>query len=166
MRALRAVWPCLLLIASAASAGEIHKWVDKDGVVHYGDAPPAEDPSTVVDVRVSQPSSKPYVPATAPAPVSAASQPANATTPDSAKKQVVANKPTISELMKGESPDAKRARLIKECEESRGVDCKSPQTLARMERREKPLTAEQRAAFRNDPKLQEYCLRYPNQQGC
>lgn len=165
MRAHRALWPCLLLIASAASAGEIHKWVDKDGVVHYGDAPPAQDQSAVVDVRVSQPSSKPYLPAPAPTPASAATPAANTAASDAGQKRA-ANKPSIAELMKGESPEAKRARLIKECEESRGVDCKSPQTLERMERKEKPLTSEQRAALRNNPKLQEMCLRHPQLEGC
>ena len=34
------LWPvCLVLLASAAT-GEIYKWVDDKGVVHYGDQPP------------------------------------------------------------------------------------------------------------------------------
>jgi Domain of unknown function (DUF4124) len=150
MRALRTLWPCLLLIACAASAGEIHKWVDKDGVIHYGDAPPPEDQSqaTVVDVRVSQPSSKPYLPATQP--TNATAPAANASAHDATKPQVK-NGPPIAEVAKGESAEAKRARLIKECEASRGVDCKSPETLARMEKKEKPLTAEERAAMKNNP---------------
>lgn len=165
MRALRTLVPCLLLIASAASAGEIHKWVDKDGVVHYGGAPPAEDPSTVVDVRVSQPSSKPYLPQSAPAQAHAsAAAPAANVAAQNAKKKA-SNGPSFAEIMKGESLEAKRARLIKECEESRGVDCDSPKTLERMARKEIPLTAEQRAANRN-PQQQEFCLRHPNQPGC
>lgn len=164
MRAHRALWPCLLLIASAASAGEIHKWVDKDGVVHYGDAPPPaeQQESTVVDVRVSQPSSKPYLPAPAPTPAAAATpaQPNAAASP--ARKGH-----TLAEITKAkvESPEAKRARLIKECEESRGVDCDSAQNLARMEKKEKPLTAEERAANRN-PARQAFCVRNPTQPGC
>ncbi len=30
----------ILLLACTAHAGSIHKWVDEDGNVHYGDAPP------------------------------------------------------------------------------------------------------------------------------
>ncbi len=30
----------ILLLAGAAQAGSIHKWVDEEGNVHYGDAPP------------------------------------------------------------------------------------------------------------------------------
>jgi hypothetical protein len=139
MRALRTLWPCLLLIASAAPAGEIHKWVDKDGVTHYSDAPQPEEQlqTTVVDVRVSQPSSKPYLPATKP--VNATTAPATntpATAAQDASKAQVKNGPTNAELTQGESAEAKRARLIKECEASRGVDCKSPETLARMEKKE------------------------------
>lgn len=165
MRAHLAPWLSLLLIASAASAGEIHKWVDKDGVVHYGDAPPPaeQQEATVVDVRVSQPPSKPYLPAPAPTPAAAATpaQPNAAASP--AKKATSGH--TLAEITKGESPEAKRARLIKECEDSRGVDCSSPQNLARMEKKEKPLTAEERAANRN-PARQGFCVRNPTQPGC
>ncbi|MCA0899945.1 MULTISPECIES: DUF4124 domain-containing protein [Microbulbifer] len=38
--------PCVLaacaFTASPASAGELYRWVDKDGKVHFGDRPPAE----------------------------------------------------------------------------------------------------------------------------
>ncbi len=30
----------ILLLAGSVQAGSIHKWVDEDGNVHYGDAPP------------------------------------------------------------------------------------------------------------------------------
>ena len=33
---------CVLLAASSAHAGKVYRWVDKDGVVHYGDRPPAD----------------------------------------------------------------------------------------------------------------------------
>lgn len=33
----------LLLVFSAAQAGELYRWVDKDGVVHYGDSPGSVD---------------------------------------------------------------------------------------------------------------------------
>lgn len=32
----------IALLCAAAQAGEVYKWVDKDGVVHYGDQPKHE----------------------------------------------------------------------------------------------------------------------------
>lgn len=55
-----------LLVAAAVHAGELYRWVDKDGVVHYGDAPgsvdaeqlkisppPEQDASAVEDASIS-----------------------------------------------------------------------------------------------------------------
>lgn len=36
-----------LAMAGAAQAGEMYRWVDKNGVVHYGDAPQAQDAKRV-----------------------------------------------------------------------------------------------------------------------
>lgn len=42
----------LLLVGSTSlHAGSIHKWVDENGNVHYGDAPPAETKSENVRVQ-------------------------------------------------------------------------------------------------------------------
>ena len=40
-----------VLFASAPLASEIHKWVDAEGNVHFGDRPPADAETTAVDVR-------------------------------------------------------------------------------------------------------------------
>lgn len=44
-------------VIAPLQAGEIHKWVDSDGNVHYGDAPPV-DVSTQ-NIRVQRPPSNP-----------------------------------------------------------------------------------------------------------
>ena len=41
----------LLLVSASLHAGSIHKWVDENGNVHYGDAPPAETKSENVRVQ-------------------------------------------------------------------------------------------------------------------
>ena len=47
----------LLMISTSLSAGTIHKWVDEDGNVHYGDAPPVS--AKTQDVRVQSAPSNP-----------------------------------------------------------------------------------------------------------
>ena len=47
----------ILLLACTAHAGSIHKWVDEDGNVHYGDAPPVS--AKTENVRVLSAPSNP-----------------------------------------------------------------------------------------------------------
>jgi hypothetical protein len=50
----------LLVLACSATAGtEVYKWVDKDGVVHYGDEPPEDTKSEKLTIE-----SAPSIPAT------------------------------------------------------------------------------------------------------
>ncbi len=39
---------CLLLVCAAASAGDVYKWKDKDGQVHYGDKPKSGQAESVM----------------------------------------------------------------------------------------------------------------------
>lgn len=49
---------CLaVLFPGILAAAGVHKWVDKDGKVHYSQAAPKEKPSTESQVRVSRPPS-------------------------------------------------------------------------------------------------------------
>jgi hypothetical protein len=47
----------ILMVATSASAGAIKKWVDEDGNVHYGDAPPIS--AKTENVRVQSAPSNP-----------------------------------------------------------------------------------------------------------
>jgi hypothetical protein len=40
---LRLLLPLLLCVCSAYAADEVYRWIDKDGVVHYGAQPPNKD---------------------------------------------------------------------------------------------------------------------------
>lgn len=42
MKRIVLLWGCLALMPSDLQAGELFRWVDAQGRVHYGDAPPAE----------------------------------------------------------------------------------------------------------------------------
>lgn len=39
----RIMFAAILALIGAAQAGDLYRWVDKNGVVHYGDAPQAQD---------------------------------------------------------------------------------------------------------------------------
>jgi hypothetical protein len=41
----------LCAVAACAAAQDIYRWVDERGVIHYGEKPPANRPSTVVNTR-------------------------------------------------------------------------------------------------------------------
>lgn len=43
-----------IFLFSFPCASEIHKWIDSDGVVHFGENPPQQGSSNVVDVEVVQ----------------------------------------------------------------------------------------------------------------
>lgn len=44
---------CLALVLSPASGGEIFRWVDEKGGVHFGDRPPAETEAAEVRLRIN-----------------------------------------------------------------------------------------------------------------
>lgn len=44
---------CLFLMLPAIASGEIYRWTDAEGRVHFGDEPPGEHPSEQVTVRVN-----------------------------------------------------------------------------------------------------------------
>jgi len=50
----------VLVVSTSLNAGTIHKWVDENGNVHYGDAPPAKTKSE--NVRVQSAPSNPGKP--------------------------------------------------------------------------------------------------------
>jgi glutaredoxin len=43
----------LLVLALPANAGEIHRWTDSQGNVHFGDRPPATADSEIVKLRIN-----------------------------------------------------------------------------------------------------------------
>jgi len=60
--ALLALGMILMLICGSSYAQKtVYKWVDEDGVVHYGEEPPGESPEAEVDVFTTDPA-PPYVP--------------------------------------------------------------------------------------------------------
>lgn len=67
-----------LTAAGSAFAGEVYKWKDANGAVHYGQKPPAKGAYTVVKVNDVAPSKPAATPAQASASTTAASTAATA----------------------------------------------------------------------------------------
>ena len=53
------LFPLLAAAASLAAAGEVHRWKDADGRVHYGDKPPAGVAAKPVAVPAAGPATRP-----------------------------------------------------------------------------------------------------------
>ena len=99
-----------LIAAGTAAAGEIYKWTDEEGNVHFGDRPDGEEPEKVAIQSRS----------TDPARVQASVQARAAATAKSAEEKAAAAQqgPTADELQaqadkKAEKCDTYRARLQK-----------------------------------------------------
>src|SRR5690606_40415401 len=60
-----ALMGALLAASAPATAYEIYKWTDEDGVVHYGDERPQSAPSPVETLHVPETNSPDYDPAEA-----------------------------------------------------------------------------------------------------
>lgn len=55
MRALAFVLAgALLVLACTPAAAQVYRWTDEEGVVHYGDRPPAQGGGEAVDLRPSE----------------------------------------------------------------------------------------------------------------
>lgn len=66
MRRMILACSVLLALSTTVSAGQIYKWVDAQGNVHFGSQPPEGQKAAEVNPNISQP--KPPAPQAAPAP--------------------------------------------------------------------------------------------------
>lgn len=143
----------LAVCAAAPASAQINKWVDENGRVHYGDRPPANKPSTTVQIQKSPPMATNEAP--------------NATTGKPSvepPKAGAAGDPQI-DAVKAKEVQKQRERLIVECKNNRGINCDSPETVKQMQNEDTPLTAEQRRSQRNEPQS-DFCSRNPKIPGC
>ena len=90
----------MLSCGSSYAQKTVYKWVDEDGVVHYGEEPPGELPEAEVDVFTTDPA-PPHVPpaqtAVKPPPASKADV-ANQSSPSAIQPPPPIRKPDITEM--------------------------------------------------------------------
>jgi hypothetical protein len=108
-----------LLIISAIACGsvyaqqKVYKWVDEDGVVHYGEEPPGESPEVEVDVFITDPAPA-YVP-----PVQSTIQSPSTSKTDvekQPKQQEIQTRPPVKQI---DIMDMSLAELDRRCEAAR-----------------------------------------------
>ncbi len=159
MTARLALCAALVAIAALPAAAQVHRWVDEQGRVHYGDRPMGGS-GTTLRIRAES--------ATAPLATPAGGQPAPAAPAPVAGQrpvpQAAATKPragsstsTIDRMLAQQQASATgvpvaptaqtpgMAALIAQCKANRGVDCDTPQGLRSLQRENTPITREEQA---------------------
>ena len=142
----RATGACLLLvlIAAVAEAGTVYRWVDENGVVHFGDVPPPG--KRAIEQNLPAPPPRPAAaPAQAPGtaagsatPAAAASGPARVVIVDRDEVPLGGSQHAVSGKVKNEGGQEARgvAVTIRVVEPTQGEECLtdeiavSPSTLA------------------------------------
>ncbi|WP_252274569.1 DUF4124 domain-containing protein [Pseudomonas subflava] len=66
MRRMILACSVLLALSTGASAGQIYKWVDDQGKVHFGSQPPEGQAAATVNPNISQPKAPPQKPVATP----------------------------------------------------------------------------------------------------
>jgi hypothetical protein len=133
------------------AAAQVHRWVDAQGRVHYGDRPLGESGTTL---RIRPEAATP--PAAGSAGAGAAQRPAPPPRAAPLGAPAPAPKPaTVDRLITQQraagpaAPPTARspgmAQLIAECKANRGVDCETPQGMRRMQQENTPPTSEEQA---------------------
>ena len=90
----------MLSCGSSYAQKTVYKWVDEDGVVHYGEEPPSESPEAEVDVFTTDPA-PPYVPPAQTAvksPSASAADVANPSVPSATQTPPAIIEPEITEM--------------------------------------------------------------------
>lgn len=124
MKKMWLVW-CLCCMAWPLQA-DVYKWLDADGKIQYGDAPPKGVNATRVSGGVmvvpafTPPAATPSAPAAAPAPAEIESGPRSGGISARAASSAAAS----SGANRAE-PENLRERLLEACRRSRGTNCES-----------------------------------------
>ncbi|MBI5720476.1 MAG: DUF4124 domain-containing protein [Burkholderiales bacterium] len=168
---------CAALLAAAAAppvTAQVHRWVDEQGQVHYGDRPMS---TTASRLRIRAESAT--APAAAPAaPAAAAHRPAQAVAEAAAKPAAGSSTSTIDRMLARQraaaaapqaAPTAQSpgmAASIAQCKAHRGVDCETPQGLRNLQRENTPITREEQARIAGVRARRAACARAQGSLGC
>lgn len=171
---------CVLTLALLAlpAVAQVHRWVDEQGRVHYGDRPLGAQ-GTTLRIRAESataPTDRAATPARAPvagtgAPAGGAQgsmKPASAARPSSTVDRMITQQRLAAAPTAG-APTAQTpgmAALIAQCKANRGVDCDTPQGMRNLQRENTPITREEQARIAGLRARRATCARVPGSQGC
>ena len=136
----RLILMCACVSASSVAIGQVYKWVDENGKVHYGDRPSEQQPTT----RIAAPKAS----ASAGEPAHRRAQ-ADCNSSDCGK--AITNQVRTNPLASGQrsrpratpttgiaSDSAQKAKA--DCKANRGVDCDNPAVVSQWARQNTPAT--------------------------
>lgn len=107
MRAMILKVGLLLVLSSAAMAGQIYKWVDAQGVTHFDAQPPAGQNSTPIETK------------TPPAPAATPSTPSTPATPKSGAPSSIDPKQKAADAKVKQEISAAQQRTDEYCDQAR-----------------------------------------------
>ncbi|MBL8345248.1 MAG: DUF4124 domain-containing protein [Rubrivivax sp.] len=167
---------CAALVAAAAlpAAAQVHRWVDEQGRVHYGDRPMSAS-GTTLRIRAESataPVAVPAVPAAtaqrpAPAPVAAPAKPTPGSSTSTVDRMLARQR--AADAASQTAPTAQTpgmAALIAQCKANRGVDCDTPQGMRNLQRENTPITREEQARIAGLRARRASCSRAQGSLGC
>jgi hypothetical protein len=108
-----------LCTAAVGASAEVYKWIDADGKVQYGDAPPKNVKATIVTGGVT------VVPATPVPQAPAAKQEPKGDTSGDAARAVNTPQPMTQADQAAAAREEARQKAIERCKNNRGVDCEN-----------------------------------------
>jgi len=172
MTARLALCAALFAVSALPAAAQVHRWVDEQGRVHYGDRPMSTS-GTTLRIRAESATAPVAVPAV---PTATAQRPAPAAAP--AKPTPGSSTSTIDRMLARQraadaasqtAPTAQTpgmAALIAQCKANRGVDCDTPQGMRNLQRENTPITREEQARIASLRARRTSCSRAQGPLGC
>lgn len=172
MTARQALCAALVAVAALPAAAQVHRWLDEQGRVHYGDRPMSAS-GTTLRIRAESataPVAVPAVPAASaqrPAPVAAAAKPTAGSSTSTVDRMLARQR--AADAVSQTAPTAQTpgmAALIAQCQANRGVDCDTPQGMRNLQRENAPITREQQSRIAGLRARRAACSRAPGSPGC
>ncbi len=174
MIARLALCAALVVCAVVPATAQVHRWVDEQGRVHYGDRPMSAG-GTTLRIRAESATAPVAVPP-APAPAATAQRLAPAAAP--AKPTPGSSTSTVDRMLARQraadaagqtAPTAQTpgmAALIAQCKANRGVDCDTPQGMRSLQRENTPITREEQVRIAGLRARRASCSRAQGSLGC
>ena len=154
---------CACLGLSSLASGQVYKWTDEQGKVHYGDQPPNQQSSKQIAVQKSAISNSAGTAEPGSGPVEFSADPrcngsncVNAAPPQAPAQRSADTQPNMpikSERL-GSAAEAKQKAIAK-CEANRGAKCKDPDVIRSWIAEDTPITPEEQARAAGERRFRE-----------
>lgn len=166
MSASTAAWVLVVSSLALPAMAQVHRWVDEQGRVHYGDRPLGAT-GTTLRIRAESATAPQAAPAATPratvAPLGA-KPPAGSPATSDIDRELAHRRAAPPGAPAAQSPGM--AALVAQCKANRGVDCDTPQGMRTLQRENTPPTREEQARIAGLRARRANCARAPGALGC